>query len=60
MINYKTDGIYNTVTRNNFVNGYKSQMLRYEIAVENLLGGKPKISLCFLDDHESINLIPVN
>jgi len=28
--------------------------------VENLLGRKPKISLCFLDDHESIYLIPVN
>ena len=33
-------------------------MLRYEKAVENLLGGKPKISLCFLGDHESVNLIP--
>jgi len=30
VIDYKTDGIHNTVTKNNLVNGYKSQMLRYE------------------------------
>jgi ATP-dependent exoDNAse (exonuclease V) beta subunit len=60
VIDFKTDGIRNEAMRNRLVAGYKSQLLRYENAIQSLLGQSPKISICFLDDHGSINLIQVN
>ena len=60
VIDFKTDGIRNEAMRNRLVAGYKSQLLRYENAIQSLLGQSPKISICFLDDQGSINLIQVN
>jgi len=60
VIDFKTDIIRNDVMRDELLSQYETQMRRYENAVEILLGLKPKVCLCFLDDHGSINLIRVN
>jgi len=60
VIDFKTDGIHNEATRSRLISHYKSQVSRYEKAVEALLGQSARVSICFLDDHESINLVQVN
>ena len=60
VIDFKTDIIHNDITRIKLISQYKSQMVRYEKAVETLLGQTPKVSICFLDDHGRINLVQIN
>jgi ATP-dependent exoDNAse (exonuclease V) beta subunit len=60
VIDFKTDIIHNDATRGKLVDQYKPQMLRYEKAIESLLGQSPKIYICFLDDNGRINLVQAN
>jgi ATP-dependent exoDNAse (exonuclease V) beta subunit len=60
VIDFKTDIIRNDAIREKSMIQYKVQMLRYENAIEMLLGQKPQVRVCFLDDNESINLVPVD
>jgi ATP-dependent helicase/nuclease subunit A len=60
VFDFKTDIIRNNATRAKLIAQYKSQMFRYEKAVETLLGQTPKVSICFLDDHGRINLVQIN
>lgn len=60
VIDFKTDSIRDTTTRNRLISQYASQVSRYEKAVEILLGQIPLVHICFLDDHESVNLVQIN
>ncbi len=57
VVDFKTDVIRNDLTRSKLIEQYKFQLFRYEKAVSNLLGHKPDVCICFLDDHGSINLV---
>jgi ATP-dependent exoDNAse (exonuclease V) beta subunit len=60
VVDFKTDVIRNDMTRSKLIEQYKFQMFRYEKAVSNLLGHKPDVCICFLDDNGSINLVQTN
>jgi ATP-dependent exoDNAse (exonuclease V) beta subunit len=60
IVDFKTDIIRSDAIRAELVNQYRFQMLRYEKAVETLLGQKPGVRICFLDDNGSANIIPMN
>jgi ATP-dependent helicase/nuclease subunit A len=57
IVDFKTDIIRNQATRVKLIEQYKFQMLRYEKAVNSLLGHVPTVCLCFLDDHGVVNLV---
>jgi ATP-dependent exoDNAse (exonuclease V) beta subunit len=57
IVDFKTDIIRNEPTRVKLIEQYKFQMLRYEKAVNSLLGHAPTVCLCFLDDHGVVNLV---
>jgi ATP-dependent helicase/nuclease subunit A len=59
IIDFKTDIIRNEAVRTKLAGLYKIQMLRYEKAIETLVGQAPQVCICFLDDHGSLNIHPI-
>ena len=57
VVDFKTDLIRNEATRTKLVENYRFQLIRYEKAVRGLLGQTPAMSICFLDDHGSVNIL---
>jgi ATP-dependent helicase/nuclease subunit A len=60
VVDFKTDVIRNDATRAKLIEQYRFQLIRYEKAVNSLLGQTPAIYICFLDDHGYVNVVQAN
>jgi ATP-dependent exoDNAse (exonuclease V) beta subunit len=59
ILDFKTDYIENPERRDELIEEYKPQLIRYQQVVEGLLGVNAGARICFLDDHECISLIKI-
>jgi ATP-dependent exoDNAse (exonuclease V) beta subunit len=59
VVDFKTDMIRDEETRSSLIEQYRFQLFRYKRAVHRLLKQTPAISICFLDDYGTVNLVHV-
>ncbi len=57
LVDFKTDAIYSEEHRAWLVVEYAGQMRRYVGAVEALLGERPRVRICFLDNRGRVGVV---
>ncbi|HPH95900.1 MAG TPA: UvrD-helicase domain-containing protein [Anaerolineaceae bacterium] len=57
VVDFKTDAIRSDKDREKLIAQYQRQIQRYADAVNSLLGERPRVRLCFLDDDGKISLV---
>jgi len=59
IVDFKTDSIRSDAERIELIGKYKSQILRYQNAVQMLIGQPARMETCFLDDNDRVRVTEV-